>query len=164
MSGKLRQDEVRKSEKEHTEHLREVLSTLRTVQLYDNLKKCDFCTNQVVFWGFLVSSQGIQLDQAKVQVIRDWPTLTSLGSVRSFHSLVGSYRQFVQDFSTISSPLTDLTKNNTPFRWVEAQYKTLETLKDRLTQASLLVLPDLCRPFEVECDTSGIGIGGALIQ
>ena len=66
---------------EHVEHLRFVLITLRDEHLYANLKKCDFCTSKLVFLGFVVSSQGIQVDEDKVSAIRDWPTPANVSQV-----------------------------------------------------------------------------------
>jgi hypothetical protein len=70
----------------------------------------------------------------------------------------------VRDFSTIAAPLHGLTKNGVPFQWGPAQQQAFEALKSKLTQAPLLQLPDFEKTFELECDASGIGIGGVLIQ
>jgi RNase H-like domain found in reverse transcriptase/Integrase zinc binding domain/Integrase core domain len=70
----------------------------------------------------------------------------------------------VRDFSTIASPLTEVTKKNITFIWGPAQDEAFRKLKEKLTQAPLLALPDFTRTFEVECDASGIGIGGVLMQ
>jgi hypothetical protein len=70
----------------------------------------------------------------------------------------------VQDFSTIAAPLHELTKNGVSFHWGPAQQRAFDALKSKLTQASLLQLPDFDKTFEHECDANGIGIGGVLIQ
>ena len=111
-----------------------------------------------------MSSQGLQVDQEKVKAIQEWPTPTNLSQVRSFHDLASFYRRFVKDFSSIASPLTEITKKQTPFVWGKSQEAAFVELKNKLTMAPLLVLPDFTRPFEVECDASGIGIGGVLMQ
>jgi hypothetical protein len=70
----------------------------------------------------------------------------------------------VKDFSTIAGPLHELTKKGAPFTWGKAQEVAFETLKDRLTHTPLLQLPDFNKTFELECDASGIGLGGVLLQ
>jgi hypothetical protein len=70
----------------------------------------------------------------------------------------------VRDFSTIAAPLHELTKNGVSFRWGPSQQQAFGALKSKLTQAPLLQLPDFDKTFELECDASGIGIGGVLIQ
>ncbi|NKR04773.1 hypothetical protein GUJ75_26455, partial len=118
----------------------------------------------LVFLGFVISSEGIEVDSSKIEAIKDWPTPTTVGQIRSFHGLAGFYRRFVKDFSTIACPLNELTKKNVPFVWGEAQQQAFDELKTRLTKAPVLVLPDFTKTFEIECDASGLGIGGVLMQ
>ncbi|XP_075489516.1 LOW QUALITY PROTEIN: uncharacterized protein LOC142528360 [Primulina tabacum] len=149
---------------EHVNHLRLVLITLRAENLYANLKKCDFCTSKLVFLGFVVSSQGIQVDEDRVSAIRDWQTPASVGQVRSSHGLASFYRRFVKDFSTLAAPMTAVIKKNIPFHWGEEQEKSFNIIKQKLINAPLLVFSDFSNIFEIECDGSGVGIGGVLMQ
>ena len=112
----------------------------------------------------MISANGIEVDSSKVDAIHNWPTPTTVGQVRSFHGLAGFYRCFVKDFSTIACPLNELTKKNVPFVWGKAQQNAFDELKKRLTEAPLLVLPNFAKTFEIECDASGLGIGGVLMQ
>jgi hypothetical protein len=153
-----------KSTTEHVEHLRAVFSALREARLFGNLEKCTFCTARVVFLGYVVTSQGIEVDAAKVEAITSWPQPQTITQVWSFLGLAGFYRCFVKDFSTIAGPMNELTKKGVAFTWGPAQEQAFATLKDRLTHAPLLQLPDFGKTFELECDASGIGIGGVLLQ
>ena len=70
----------------------------------------------------------------------------------------------MRDFNTIAAPLNELTKKHVPFLWGTAQEEAFTVLKDKLTHAPLLQLPDFNKTFELECDASGIGLGGVLLQ
>jgi len=81
-----------------------------------------------------------------------------------FLGLSGFYCRFVKDFSTNATPLNELTKKGVPFTWAKAQENAFNVLKDKLTHAALLQFPDFNKTFELECDASGIGLGGVLLQ
>jgi hypothetical protein len=130
---------------EHIEHLRAVFGALREARLFANLEKCTFCTDRLTFLGYVVTPQGIEVDEAKIEAIKNWPIAATLTQLRSFLGLVGFYRRFVRDFSTIIAPLNDLTKKGVPFYWGVAQEHSFNTLIDRLTHASLLKLLILVR-------------------
>jgi hypothetical protein len=104
------------------------------------------------------------VDKAKIDTIKSWLIPATLTQLHSFLGLLGFYRRFVRDFSTIASPLSDLMKKSVLFRWDAAQDQTFHTLIDKLTHALLLQLSNFGKTFELECDTSGIGIGGVLLQ
>ncbi|KAK1601926.1 hypothetical protein QYE76_027031 [Lolium multiflorum] len=153
-----------RNESDHTIHIRHVLQVLRDNQLYGNLEKCTFCKDKVIFLGYVVSQHGVEVDESKIEAIQNWPTPMNVSQVRSFHGLAGFYRRFVPNFSTIAAPLNDLTKKGVVFEWGAAQDHAFDELKRLLTSAPLLALPDFNKQFEIECDASGIGIGGVLMQ
>jgi hypothetical protein len=153
-----------KSLDEHSEHLCAIFGALREARLFANLEKCTFCTNRVAFLGYVVTPQGIELDEAKIETIKSWPIPATLTQFWSFLGIVRFYRGFVRDFSTIAAPLNDLTKKGVPFYWGATQEHSFNTLIDKLTHAPLLQLPDFGKTFELECDASGIEIGGVLLQ
>jgi hypothetical protein len=103
-----------KSIDEHIDHLRAVCNALCDAQLFGNLEKCTFCTDQVSFLGYVVTAQGIEVDHAKVEVIHGWHIPNNLSQVQSFLCLAGFYCHFVKDFSTIAAPLNEHTKKGVP--------------------------------------------------
>ncbi|KAM0841708.1 hypothetical protein ACQ4PT_058840 [Festuca glaucescens] len=153
-----------KSLEDHLNHLRAVFNALRDARLYGNLEKCTFCTNRVAFLGYVVTAQGIEVDPAKIEAIESWPQPKTVTQVRSFLGLAGFYRRFVKDFGSIAAPLNELTKKDVPFVWGDTQQEAFMILKDKLTHAPLLQLLDFNKTFELECDASGIGLGGVLLQ
>ncbi|GKA16657.1 DNA/RNA polymerases superfamily protein [Tanacetum coccineum] len=97
-----------KSEEEHERHLRIVLEILRQKKLYAKFSKCEFWLQQVAFLGHIVSADGIIMDPSKVEAITKWPRPTTVTEVRSFLGLAGYYRRFVEGFSRLALPLTQL--------------------------------------------------------
>ncbi|KAH9680122.1 Endonuclease [Citrus sinensis] len=100
--------------------------------------------------------QGIQIDEEKVRAIQEWPSPTSVSNVRSFHGLASFYGRFVKDFSTLAALLTEVIKKDVGFKWGEAQEKAFQIIKQKLTNAPLLSLPNFNKTFEIECDASCI--------
>jgi len=98
-----------KSEEDHVEHLRVVLQVLKEKKLYAKLSKCEFWREEVSFLGHIISGGGIAVDPSKVEAVSQWDTPKSVTEVRSFLGLAGYYRRFIEWFSKIALPLTQLT-------------------------------------------------------
>jgi len=88
--------------------------------------------DKIIFLGFVVSTQGIEVDEEKIRAIEEWPIAKSITEVRSFHGLASFYRLFVKDFSTLAAPFTEVIKKFVGFKWDKAQDDAFNELKDKL--------------------------------
>ena len=131
-----------------------MLQRLRDHQLYAKFSKCEFWLKQVGFLGHVLSTEGIAVDPSKVKDVLDWLPPTTVTQIRSFLGLAGYYRRFIEGFSKISKPMTELLKKDKKFEWTEDCEKSFNELKIRLTSARVLTLPDIYRSFDVYCDAS----------
>ena len=153
-----------KTKEEHERHVRAVLEILRKQKLYAKESKCEMFKTEVEFLGHRVGRNGIRMMQDKVEAVRDWPIPTTVNHVRSFLGTAGYYHKFIKDFSKLAMPLTHLTKNDVKFHWGPEQQKAFNDIKQAMTVAPVLVLPDPKLPFVVHTDASGYAVGAVLQQ
>jgi hypothetical protein len=125
--------------------------------LYAKLRKCEFWLKQVTFLGYAISKGGISVDPSKVQDVLSWKAPTSVGDIQSFLGLVGYYRRFIEGFSKISKPMTELLEKDNRFEWMPACEASLQNLKKQLTIALILVMPNMKKSFSIYCDAPGQG-------
>ena len=97
-----------KSAEEHGQHLRVVLGKLRKHQLYAKFSKCEFWLQRVSFLGHVLTAEGVEVDPEKVKAVSEWKQPTSASKIRSFLGLAGYYRRFIEGFSKIAWPMTEL--------------------------------------------------------
>ena len=153
-----------KTREEHVQALRTVLLRLRQHKLYANHEKCSFMTRSVQFLGHQTSHQGLKPSEAKSAIVQNWPVPSSVHDVQSFLGLVNYFRKFIQGYSVLAKPLTDLLKANTPFIWSTACQNAFQLLKLELSSAPVLALPNPDLQFELVCDACKDGIGAVLLQ
>ncbi|KAL0546199.1 hypothetical protein IC582_016105 [Cucumis melo] len=153
-----------KTEAEHEEYLRIVLQTLRDNKLYEKFSKCEFWLKQVSFLRHVVSKAGVSVDPAKIEAVTGWTRPSTVSEVRSFLGLAGYYRRFVENFSRIATPLTQLTRKGAPFVWSKACEDSFQNLKQKLVTAPVLTVPDGSGSFVIYSDASKKGLGCVLMQ
>ncbi|GBG78822.1 hypothetical protein CBR_g28046 [Chara braunii] len=149
---------------EHVAHLDKILNLLRQHKFKINGEKCDFGRTRTFYLGHEISAEGLKPDDAKVASIRDWPRPLSVTEMRSFLGMTGYYRNFVQNYSIVAAPLTDLTRLDSPWEWTNKCETAFRHLKHALTHHEVLKLPDPDKPFVVSTDASQYGIGVVLVQ
>ncbi|XP_075489567.1 uncharacterized protein LOC142528407 [Primulina tabacum] len=145
-------------------NLRSVLRKCEETNLVLNWEKCHFMVQEGIVLGHKVSEKGIEVDKAKIEVIKNLPTPASVKGVRSFLGHAGFYRRFIKDFSKIAKPLSSLLMKDVPFDFHSDCLQAYEDLKERLVTAPVLVAPDWDLPFEIMCDASDTTVGAVLGQ
>ncbi|CAL8112262.1 unnamed protein product [Prunus armeniaca] len=145
-------------------HLSLVLKRCQETNLILNWEKCHFMVRQGIVLGHVVSSKGIEVDKAKINIISNLPPPSSVKRVRSFLGHAGFYRRFIKNFSSISRPLCNLLAKDAVFEFDETCMEAFTTLKKELTSAPIIIAPDWSLPFEIMCDASDFAIGAVLGQ
>ena len=153
-----------KTMEEHNQNLTEVLGRIRGAGLRLKPRKCNFAQESVEYLGHVVSAQGIQTDLRKLAAVNQYTVPTDVKSLRSFLGLASYYRRFVPRFSQVAAPLHALTRKEIPYFWTPECQQVFEKLKELLTSAPLLKYPDFSKPFVLETDASGVGLGAVLAQ
>jgi len=149
--------------KEHKQHVREVLKRLRKHQLYASPSKCSFHQDKIKFLGFIIGAEGLQMDESKVQVIRDWPTPRQIKDIQSFLEFANFYRRFIRGYSELSAPLTHLTRKAIPWNWITDCENALKTIKESFTMAPILSHWDPDSPLILETDMSDLALAAILL-
>jgi hypothetical protein len=149
---------------EHDEHLRLVLQCLREHKLYGKFSKCSFYLSKIHHIGQVISNEGIVVDLAKVEDIMEWPAPTNVLEVHSFMGLAGYYRRFIERISKIANPITKLQKKNKKFVWTKKCAEAFQRLKELLTSAPILKVPNMDADFLICMDASKEGLGIVLMQ
>nr|GEV02174.1 putative reverse transcriptase domain-containing protein [Tanacetum cinerariifolium] len=150
--------------KEHGKHLKIILELLKKERLYAKFSKGDFWLDSIQFLGHVIDRNGVHVDLAKIEAIKNWVAPTTRTKVRQFLGLTGYYQRFIEGFSLISKPLTKLTQKDKKYEWGKEEEEAFQTLKQKLCSAPILVLPKGMIDFVVYCDALLKGYGAMLMQ
>ncbi|GJQ94618.1 putative reverse transcriptase domain-containing protein [Tanacetum coccineum] len=157
-------DLMNRNKQEHEEHLKIILELLKKEELYAKFSKCEFWIPKVQFLGHVIDSEGIHVDPAKIESIKDWTSPKSPTEIRQFLGLAGYYRRFLEGFLKIAKPTTKLTQKKVKFIWGDKQEAAFQLLKQKLCSAPILALPEGSEDFIAYCDASKKGLGAVLMQ
>ena len=140
------------------------MQILRERQLYAKFSKCKFWLDKVAFLGHVISAEGISVDPQKIEATVNCKPPTNVSEVRSFLGLTGYYRKFVEGFSKIAIPLTNLLKKDQKFEWSNTCQHSFEELRQRLMTAPVLALLLGKDDYVVYSDASRQGLRCILMQ
>ncbi|KAL0177176.1 hypothetical protein M9458_026070, partial [Cirrhinus mrigala] len=150
---------------EHVNHVRSVLQRLMQHQLYAKLEKCEFHLTKISFLGYIISPEGVAMDDSKVCAAVNWPQPATIKELQHFLGFAKFYRRFIRNFSSITAPLTTMIKGGRQrLTWTPSAITAFQELKNRFTTAPILHHPDPDLEFIVEVDASNTGIGAVLSQ
>nr|GEW89004.1 reverse transcriptase domain-containing protein [Tanacetum cinerariifolium] len=138
--------------------LENMLKRCEDTNLCLNWEKSHFMVKEGILLGHKISKEGIEVNKAKVYVISKLPHPTTIKGIRSFLGHAGFYRRFIKDFSKIARPMTRLLEKDTPFYFFKECVEAFQTLKLKLTKASILIAPDWDMPFELMYNVSDFAI------
>ncbi|WJX19736.1 hypothetical protein P8452_09381 [Trifolium repens] len=141
-----------------------VLKRCVETNLVLNWEKCHFMVTEGIVLGHKISSRGIEVDKAKVDVIEKLPPPVNVKGIRSFLGHAGFYRRFIKDFSKIAKPLSNLLNKDKSFNFDNACLLAFEELKKQLVTAPIIIAPDWTLEFELMCDASDYAVGAVLGQ
>ncbi|KAL4290032.1 hypothetical protein GQ457_14G017600 [Hibiscus cannabinus] len=145
-------------------NLEKVLKRCKETNLVLNWKKCHFMVDEGIMLGHKISSKGMEVDKAKIEVISKLRPPTTVKGIRSFLGHAGFYRRFIEDFSKITIPLCSLLEQGRQFEFNEKCIKAFNILKQKLVTAPIVEPPDWKLPFELMCDASDYAVGAVLGQ
>lgn len=145
--------------------LEEHLYLLRLVaKLTINVEKSKFVLKQLKYLGYIVGEGCLKVDPGKIEALISYPVPKTVRQVRRFLGMTGWYRRFIQNYSTIAAPITDLLGKKSKMIWSPDAQQAFEKLKTALTSAPVLQNPNFNKPFYIQCDASKTGVGSVLFQ
>jgi len=153
-----------KTEEEHEQAVRRVLEILTEHKLFLHLEKYEFHRKQIEYLGLVILENKVAMNPVKVAGVREWPIPENRTDVQAFIDFVNFYCRFIQDFSTITQPLFDLTRSNQAWNWGTKEREAFECLKIVVTTAPILVSPQDSEPFYIEADSSDFASRAVLSQ
>ena len=155
---------ISRNEEEHLERIRQVLMRLEEANIKLKIVKCFFFTEEVKFLGYKISKYGMKMDKGRVAAIKEMEYPKNKKGLQAFLGAINYYRMFIENLGDIADPLYELLRKNAKYIWSERQSEAVDTLKQKLVEAPILVYPDFSKKFIIHTDASLKGIGAVLMQ
>jgi hypothetical protein len=149
---------------QHLKQLETVFERLKEYGLKLHPQKCTFAADECVFLGYKLSSRGIEMEDKKIEAIREWPTPTNVKLLRSFVGFVAFYRAHVRHFSEICAPFYRLFRKDATYEWDEQCEASFRKLKEIMCNGPIRAYPNMNKTFELYTDGSMTAIGWVLTQ
>ena len=149
---------------DHLNHVERLVSRLEEAGLVVNLSKCEFVKAEVQYLGYIVGHGRVVPPQAKIEAINSFSRPQCRRALQRFLGMIGYYRRFIKDYSTVLAPLTDLLKKDVKWNWSEKCEHAFKAVKSMLSNFPILRAPDFERPFSLAVDASKVGVGAVLLQ
>ncbi|KAL0150331.1 hypothetical protein M9458_054333 [Cirrhinus mrigala] len=128
---------------EHINHVRLVLQRLIKHQLYAKEEKCEFHRDTISFLGYIISAEGVAMDEKKVRAVLKWPRPSTLRELQRFLGFANFYRRFIRHFSSVAAPLTTMVRKGVSrLAWSQPALQAFDDLRQRFTTAPILHHPD----------------------
>ena len=123
---------------DHIKHMKKMLKRLQKNKLYASSTKYAFHQDRIEFLGFILEANGLIIDNSKIQTIQDWLVPYRVKDMQSFLVFVNFYRQFISNYTELTSPLIGLTHKNEPWNWTTDCQLAFNTLKETFITAFIL--------------------------
>jgi len=149
---------------DHRRHVRTILKRVEETGLTLKASKCEFHTTEIEYLGYVISLQGLRMDEEKIQTIKEWKEQTNVKGIQSFLGFANFYWRFMRDYSKITTPLSSLTRKEKGWEWSDKQQEAFETLKKAMITEPILQHFDPERPVTIETDASDYAIGAICSQ
>lgn len=149
---------------EHLDILKRLAAKFNFANLSISTEKSKFCYKRLRYLGHIIDEEGVGMDKSRVEAIENFPKPKNVKEVQRLLGLAGWYRRFIQDFSIITAPISELIKKEVKFEWTKEREEAFRKLTKALISAPVLATPDYSLEFEIQCDACQIGCGAVLIQ
>ena len=150
--------------KEHSSHLKIIISALDEAGMKINIGKCQFFSSDVQYLGYKINANGITVGKERLDEIHAYPRPSNLKTLRGFLGILNYYKKFISHLSEKEAPLIELLRKGEKWSWDKRREKAFNDLKQEFHANLLLYSPDFSKPFVLRTDASTRSVASELIQ